>query len=143
MTGESSPARALAVSIFHRGPWSFETLVNNPLHCFYVSLTSALKPLPFLFLYNPRPPTVGDGAVTPASPYRSDNSTTDAPVRLTPNLTPNDHYPSTNFKVLAPNLSAHGDSVINGQIEAFPVIQRVIANWPGREASSAVVTTMR
>jgi hypothetical protein len=71
------------------------------------------------------------GAGTPVCPYRSDNSTTDAPVRLTPNLTPNDHYPSTNFKVLAPNLSTHGDSAINGQTEAFPVIQRVLAQLAG------------
>jgi hypothetical protein len=69
--------------------------------------------------------------VTPASPYRLDNSTTGAPVRLTPNSTPNDHYPSTNFKVIAPNLSAHGDSVINGQTESFPVILRVLAQLAG------------
>jgi hypothetical protein len=65
--------------------------------------------------------------VTPASPYWPNNSTTDARVRLTPNSTPNDHYPSTNFKVLSPNLNTHGDSAINGEIEAFPVIQRVLA----------------
>jgi hypothetical protein len=46
---------------------------------------------------------------------------------LTPNLTPHNHFPSTNFKVLAPNLSAHGDSAINGQLEAFPVILWVLA----------------
>jgi hypothetical protein len=33
---------------------------------------------------------------------------------LTPNLTPNNHFPSTNFKVLGPNLSTHGDSSMNG-----------------------------
>jgi hypothetical protein len=71
------------------------------------------------------------GAGTPASPYRPDNSTIDAPVRSTPKLTPNDHYPSTNFKVLAHNLSAHGDNAINGQTEAFPVIQCVLAQLAG------------
>jgi hypothetical protein len=33
---------------------------------------------------------------------------------LTPNSTSNNHFPSTNFKVLAPNLSAHGGRAITG-----------------------------
>jgi hypothetical protein len=56
---------------------------------------------------------------------------TGAPVWLTPNSTPNDHYPSINCKVLTPNFSAHGDSVINRQTEAFPVILRVLAQLAG------------
>jgi hypothetical protein len=75
---------------------------------------------------------VGGGAVTPTSLYRPDNSTTGAPVRLTPNSTPNDHYPSTNFKVLAPNLSAYGDSAINRQIKAFPAIDLARSSSIGR-----------
>jgi hypothetical protein len=51
--------------------------------------------------------------------------------RLTPNSTPNNHYPSTNFKALAPNLSAHGDSALNGQPDAFPVILRVLTQLAG------------
>jgi multidrug efflux pump subunit AcrB len=74
---------------------------------------------------------VGDGAVTLASLYRPDNSTTGAPVQLTPNSTPNDHYPSINFKVLAPNLSVHGDGVNRGQSEVFPVIERNLFQLAG------------
>jgi hypothetical protein len=54
------------------------------------------------------------GAVPPASLYRPRYAMTGAQKRLTSNLTPNNHFPSTNFKVLGPNLSAHGDSAING-----------------------------
>jgi hypothetical protein len=54
------------------------------------------------------------GAVAPASLYRPNNATTGAQVWLTPNSTPNDHYPSINCKVLAPNLSVHGDSTNYG-----------------------------
>ena len=63
-----------------------------------------------------------DGARTPTSLYRSDNSTTGALVRLTPNSTHNDPFPSINCKILAPNHSVHGDSAINGQTEVFQVI---------------------
>jgi hypothetical protein len=59
-------------------------------------------------------------------------------VRLTPNLTSNNHYPSTNFKVLAPNLSAHGDSAINRQIEAFLVILQVLAQLVGSRSIKSV-----
>jgi hypothetical protein len=52
--------------------------------------------------------------VAPASLYQSKNATTGASVWLTPNSTPNDHYPSINCKVLAPNLSVHGDSANYG-----------------------------
>jgi hypothetical protein len=41
---------------------------------------------------------------------------------LTLNLTPNNHFPSTNFKVLGLILFAHGGNAINGQLEVFPVI---------------------
>jgi hypothetical protein len=50
------------------------------------------------------------GAVAPASLYWPENATTGAQVWLTPNSTRNDYYPSNNCKVLAPNLSIHGDS---------------------------------
>jgi hypothetical protein len=55
--GESVPACAPAMFILHRGPWSFEKPVKNPLHCFSVSLTIALRPLPFYFFARrgPRP----------------------------------------------------------------------------------------
>jgi hypothetical protein len=54
------------------------------------------------------------GAVGPASQYWPENATTGAPVWLTPNSTPNDHYPSINCKVLAPNLSVHDDGANYG-----------------------------
>jgi hypothetical protein len=71
------------------------------------------------------------GALAPASLYRPRYAMTGALEWLTPNSTPNNHFPSTNFKVLAPNLSAHGDSAINGQPEAFPVILHVLAQLAG------------
>jgi hypothetical protein len=67
------------------------------------------------------------GAVAPASLYRPRYAMTGAQEWLTPNSAPNNHFLSTNFKVLAPNLSAHGDSMINGQFEVFPVILWVLA----------------
>ena len=54
------------------------------------------------------------GAVGPASLYRPKNATTGAPVWLTPNSTLNDHNPSLNRKVLAPNISVHGDGANYG-----------------------------
>jgi hypothetical protein len=107
---QNAPARVPAVSILHRDPWSFEKPVKNPLHCFSVSLTSAQRSLPYLFLHNPRSPTVVGAARSPASLPWSENAMTSTPVWLTPNSTPNDHYPSINCKVLAPNFSAHGGS---------------------------------
>jgi hypothetical protein len=62
------------------------------------------------------------GAMVPASLYWPRYAMTDAQKRLAPNLTPNNHFPSTNFKFLGPNLSAHGGRAINGQLDAFPVI---------------------
>jgi hypothetical protein len=56
---------------------------------------------------------------------------TSALERLTPNSTPNNHYPSINFKALALNLSAHGDSALNGQPEAFTVILHVLTQLAG------------
>jgi hypothetical protein len=50
-----------------------------------------------------------DGAVAPASLYWLDNAMIGAQVWLTPNSTHNDHNPSINCKVLAHNLSVHGD----------------------------------
>jgi hypothetical protein len=96
-----------------------------------VSLTFTPRPFPFFFFTTPGPRRWTATSRAPASSYRPDNSTTGTLVRLTPNSTSNDHYPSTNFKVLAPNISAHGDSAINGQTEAFPVILRVIAQLVG------------
>jgi hypothetical protein len=62
------------------------------------------------------------GAVAPASLYRPTHAMTGALEWMTPNSTPNNHFPSTNFKVLAPNLSAHGGRAINGQLKVFPSI---------------------
>jgi multidrug efflux pump subunit AcrB len=50
---------------------------------------------------------------------------------LTHNSTPDDHFPSINCKVLAPNLLAHGDSAKQGQSEVFPVIQRDLVQLAG------------
>jgi hypothetical protein len=57
---------------------------------------------------------VDGGAAASASLYRLENAMTDAPVRLTPNSTLNDHNPLINCKALAPNLSVHGDSANYG-----------------------------
>ena len=54
------------------------------------------------------------GAAAPASLYRPENAMTDASVQLIPNSTYNDHNPSSNCKVLAPNRSAYGDSANYG-----------------------------
>jgi hypothetical protein len=96
---------------------------QSPQQYSYVSLTLCAEALHFLILRELKPPTEDGGPSAPASPYRPDNSTTGALEWFTPNLTPNNHYPSTNFKVLAPNLSVHSDSAINGQTEAFPAIK--------------------
>ena len=104
---------------------------QSPQQYSYVSLTLCAEALHFLILRELKPSTEDGGAVAPTSPYWPDNSTTGALEWLTPNLTPNNHFPSTNFKVLAPNLSAHGDSAINGQPEAFPVILHVLAQLAG------------
>jgi hypothetical protein len=121
------PARAPALSDFHRGPWWFENPIKSFTHYLLVSLTFTPRPFPFFFFTTSGPRRWTARSRAPASSYRSDNSTTSTLVRLTPNSTSNDHYPSTNFKVLAPHFSAHGDSAINRQTEAFPVILRVLA----------------
>jgi hypothetical protein len=54
------------------------------------------------------------GAVALASLYRPENITTGAPLWHTPNSTLNDHNPSLNCKVLAPNLSVHDDGANYG-----------------------------
>jgi hypothetical protein len=109
-TGESAPA----VSDLHRGLWRFKKPLKSLQHYCLVSLTFTSRSFPFLSLHNLRSPTVDGGAVAPASPYRPENATTGALVWLTPNSTPNDHFPSINCKVLAPNLSVHDDSANYG-----------------------------
>jgi hypothetical protein len=126
------------VSNLHRGTWLFEKPINSPAHCSYVSLTLCAEALHFLIIRELKSPTEDDEAAAPASLYHPRYAMTVALEWLTPNLTPNNHYPSTNFKVLAPNLSAHGDSTINGQPEAFPVILRVLAQLVG---SSSITST--
>jgi hypothetical protein len=77
---------------------------------------------------------VDGGARSPASSYRPDNLTTGAPVRLTPNLTPPNHFPSINCRVRALNHTAHGDSARNGPTEMFPMIQWILAQLDGLES---------
>jgi hypothetical protein len=77
---------------------------------------------------------LNSGAVAPASLYRPRYAMTGAQKWLTPNSTPNNHFPSTNFKILGPNLSAHGDSAINGQLDAFPMILRVLTQLDGSKS---------
>jgi hypothetical protein len=96
------------------------------VHYSYVSLTFCAEALHFLIPHELKSPTEDGGAATPVSQDRPENAMTCALERLTPNSTPKNHYPSTNFKVLAPNLSVHGDNAINGQPEAFPVILCVL-----------------
>jgi hypothetical protein len=102
-----------------------------------VSLTLCVDALHFLILCELKSPTEDGGAAAPASPHWPDNSTTGALERLTPNSTPNNYYPSTNFKILAPNLSAHGDNVINDNSKCSRWSYAFQLNWPGREASQA------
>jgi hypothetical protein len=102
-----------------------------------VSLTLCAEALHFLILHKLKSPTKDGGAAAPASLYRPRYAMTGALERLTPNSTPNNHYPSTNFKVLAPNLSAHGDSAINGQPKAFPVILHVLAQLAGSRSNTS------
>jgi hypothetical protein len=71
------------------------------------------------------------GAVAPASLYRPRHAMIGALEWLTPNLTPNNHFPSTNFKVLAPNLSAHGGRAINGQLKVFSSIYSGLVQLAG------------
>jgi hypothetical protein len=125
------PARALAVSTLHRGPWLFEKPVNSLAHCSCVPLTLCAEALHFLILRKLKSSTEDDGAAAPASLYRPRYAMTGALEWSTPNSTLNNHFPSTNFKVLAPNLSAHGDTAINGQLEAFLVILWVLAQLAG------------
>jgi hypothetical protein len=61
-----------------------------------------------------------DGASV--SLYWSEWATARALAWLTLNLTPNNHFHSTNFKVQGLILSAHGDRAINRKLEVFPVI---------------------
>jgi hypothetical protein len=53
------------------------------------------------------------GAVASTSLYQPRYAMIGAQEWLSPKLTPNNHFPSTNFKVLVPNLSAHGGRAIN------------------------------
>jgi hypothetical protein len=92
-----------------------------------VSLTLCAEALHFLILHGLKSSTEDGGAVALARLYQPRYAMTGAMEWLTPNSNPNNHFPSTNFKVLAPNLSTHGDSAINGQLEAFPMILRVLA----------------
>jgi hypothetical protein len=125
------PARAPAVSTLHRGPWLFEKPINSPTHCSCVPLTLCAEALHFLILRELKSTTEDDGAAAPVSLYRPRYAMNGAMEWSTPNSTLNNHFPSTNFKVLAPNLSAHSDSAINGQLEAFPVILWVLAQLTG------------
>jgi hypothetical protein len=101
------------------------------MHYSYVSLTLCEEALHFLILRELKSLTEDGGAAAPVSHDRPEIAMTGALEWLTPNLTLNNHYPSTNFKVLAPNLTAHGDGAINGQPEALQVILRVLAQLAG------------
>jgi hypothetical protein len=114
--------RAPAVSGLHRRPWRYEKPVKSPPHYLFESRAKADRPSPFLFLHKVKSTTVDGGAGTPASLHWPGYTMTGAHKWWSPNLTPNNHFPSTNFKILGLNRSAHGDSAINGQPEAFPVI---------------------
>jgi hypothetical protein len=107
------------------------------VHYSYVSLTFCAEALHFLILRELKSPTEDGGAATPVSQYRPENTMTGALERLTPNSTPKNHYPSTNFKVLAPNLSVHGDSAINGQPEERD--QRTTRSVPGDPMCSSSI----
>jgi hypothetical protein len=93
--------RAPAVTGLYRRPWRFEKPVKSPHQCFFVSLTSAQRPLPFLFFTTRDPwPWTATGRA-PASLYWLRYATAGALASLTLNSTPNNRFPSINCKVLA------------------------------------------
>jgi hypothetical protein len=124
------PARARVARFAQRTLSIWKTHKESLELFLYVTNIHSLA-LPFLFLRRVRSPTMDGRAVAPASLYWPENTTTGAQVWLTPNSTPNDYYPSNNCKVLAPNLSVHGESANYGWTETFSVILRVLAQLAG------------
>jgi hypothetical protein len=110
----------------HIRPWCLKKFIKNPLHCFSVSLTSAQRPLPFLFFTTRDPRSWMAIGRAPVSSYWPEYAMASALAWLTLNLTPYNHFPSINCKVRALNHTAHGDSAINGQTETFSMILRAL-----------------
>jgi hypothetical protein len=106
--GENAPARARGVSFAQRTP-AFQTTNKESCVLFTCVADNCTEAPPFLFLRKVRSPTTDGGAVTPASLHRPENAITRFLHCSTPNSTLGDTNPSTNFEVLAQNLSIHGD----------------------------------
>jgi hypothetical protein len=117
----------LQCRVYIEGPGDFEKLVKSPPHYLFESLTNADRPSTFFFFTTRDPRRWTATGRASASLYLPEWATARDLAWLTLNLTLNNHFPSTNFKVLGFILSAHGDSAINGQHEVFPVILWVLA----------------
>jgi hypothetical protein len=63
------------------------------------------------------------GAMAPASLYRLRYAMTGVLEQLTPNSTPNNHFPSINCANPGRNLSVHNDGGNQEQFDVFLVIQ--------------------
>jgi hypothetical protein len=122
-TCKHARARACCGQFAQRTLGIWETYKES-VTLFLWALTNANRPSPFLFLHKVKSTTVDGGGGTLASLYRPDNSTIGALVWLTPNLTPNNHFPSINYRVLTLNRSIDGDDTNRGQSVVFPV------TWP-------------
>ena len=101
------------------------------MHYSYVSLTLCAEAPHFLFLRELKPPTVGGGAVAPASLPWPENAMAMLLLCLTPNSNPGDKNPSTNCTVLGRELSVHGDGAHRGQSAVFLVIYRNLIQLAG------------
>jgi hypothetical protein len=124
-SGPSQPSnrrRCARAVVLHKRPRRFEIFIKNPFHCSSVSLTFAKTPLRF-HLFTTRGPwrRAAEGHA-PTILYQPKHSTTSVPVRLTPNSTPTNHFPSINFRVQTINRSVHCDNGYNGQHDVFPAI---------------------
>jgi hypothetical protein len=73
--------------------------------------------------------------MSPASLYRPEYANAKLLTWSTPNSTPGDPNPSTNFKVLAQNLSVHGDGANRGQFNVFLAIQGSLVQLNGSTSS--------
>jgi hypothetical protein len=106
--GESMSARACEVSFAQR-TLAFQITDKESCALFTCVSNNCTEAPPFLFLRKVRSLTTDSGAVAPASLYRLENAMT-RPLRCsTPNSTLGKTNPSTNCRVLAQNLSIHGD----------------------------------
>ena len=120
-------ARAPALASLHKDPRCFEQPLKSLQHYCFVSLTFASRSLPFFLFTTLGPRRQMATGQAPTNLYRPRYAMTGALKWLTPNSTPNNHFPSINCMVRALTHTAHGDSASNGQTEKFLVILQVLA----------------